>query len=155
MPPELQLLGGAWPEEPGLDTALSKIILDRVSAGDMPATMRLYVPGREVAFGRRDAVTPQYPAAVAAAAEVGFAAVERLAGGRAAVFTEQTIAFALALPDDDPFAGLSGTLLGLWYTGKSEFVVGVEGGLMSLPVANRTVDEVDSLFGIITIKYYF
>ena len=102
MPPELQLLGGAWPEEPGLDTALSKIILDRVSAGDMPATMRLYVPGREVAFGRRDAVTPQYPAAVAAAAEVGFAAVERLAGGRAAVFTEQTIAFALALPDDDP-----------------------------------------------------
>jgi lipoate-protein ligase A len=102
VPQELQLLGGAWPEEPGLDTALSKIILDRVSAGDMPATMRLYVPGREVAFGRRDAVTPQYPAAVAAAAEVGFAAVERLAGGRAAVFTEHTIAFALALPDDDP-----------------------------------------------------
>ena len=54
-----------------------------------------------------------------------------------------------------PFAGLSGTLLGLWYTGKTEFVVGVEGGLMTLPVANRDVDEVDALFGIITIKYYF
>lgn len=99
---ELQLLGGTWPDEPGLDTALSKLILDRVSSGDMPATMRLYVPGREVAFGRRDAVTPQYPAAVAAARAAGFAAVERLAGGRAAVFTEHTIAFALAIPDDDP-----------------------------------------------------
>lgn len=100
--PELQLLGGAWPEEPGLDTAVSKVILERVSAGDMPATMRLYVPGREVAFGRRDAVAPEYPAAVKAAQDAGFHAIERLAGGRAAVFTEHTIAFALAVPDPDP-----------------------------------------------------
>jgi lipoate-protein ligase A len=68
----------------------------------MPATMRLYVPGREVAFGRRDTVTPEYPLAVAAARDAGFAAVERLAGGRAAVFTEHTIAFAFAVPDFDP-----------------------------------------------------
>lgn len=98
----LLLLGGSWPDEPGIDTALSQLILDRVSAGSMPATMRLYVPGREVAFGKRDAVTPQYPAAVAAAQDAGFAAVERLAGGRAAVFTEETIAFSLAIPDPDP-----------------------------------------------------
>jgi lipoate-protein ligase A len=99
---DLKLLSGAWTEEPGLDTSLSKLILDRVSSGEMPATMRLYVPSREVAFGRRDAVTPQYPAAVEATRVAGFAAVERLAGGRAAVFTEHTIAFALAIPDDDP-----------------------------------------------------
>jgi lipoate-protein ligase A len=85
-----------------LDTALSALILASVSAGEMPATMRLYVPGREVAFGRRDTVTPEYPLAVAAARDAGFAAVERLAGGRAAVFTEHTIAFALAVPDRDP-----------------------------------------------------
>ncbi len=102
MPPGLQILSGAWPDEPGLDTALSKLILERVSSGTMPATMRLYVPGREVAFGRRDAITPQYPAAVAAARAAGFEPVERLAGGRAAVFTEHTIAFSLALPDPDP-----------------------------------------------------
>ena len=95
-------MSGCWPEEPGVDTALSKLILDRVSAGEMPATMRLYIPGREVAFGKRDAVTPQYPAAVQAAQAAGFSSVERLAGGRAAVFTEHTIAFALAIPDDDP-----------------------------------------------------
>jgi len=104
--PPLQLLSGAWPEEPGLDTSLSKLILDQVSSGDMPATIRLYVPGREVAFGRRDAVTPQYPAAVAAARATGFRAVERLAGGRAAVFTEHTIAFSLAVPDTEPQSGI-------------------------------------------------
>ncbi|MCP4303874.1 MAG: lipoate--protein ligase family protein [bacterium] len=102
MPQTLQLLGGSWPDEPGLDTALSKLILDRVSALEMPSTMRLYVPGREVAFGKRDAVTPQYPAAVAAARAAGFTPVERLAGGRAAVFTEHTIAFSLALAEPDP-----------------------------------------------------
>lgn len=102
MTPPLILLDGAWPGQPGLDTAISQAILDRVSAGEQPATMRLYVPGREVAFGKQDTVTPQYPAAVAAAAEAGFASVQRLAGGRAAVFTEHTIAFSLAVPDSDP-----------------------------------------------------
>ncbi|MEA2002673.1 MAG: lipoate--protein ligase family protein [Actinomycetota bacterium] len=102
----LQLLGGAWPEEPGVDTAINRLILDRVSADEMPATMRLYVPGREVAFGRRDAVTPQYPAAVAAARATGFGTVERLAGGRAAVFTEHTVAFSLAVPHDEPQSGI-------------------------------------------------
>ena len=98
----LQILSGAWPEEPGVDTAISKLILDAVSDGAMPATLRLYVPGREVAFGKRDVIAPEYPAAVAAASKVGFASVQRLAGGRAAVFTEHTIAFSLAIPHEDP-----------------------------------------------------
>lgn len=68
----------------------------------MPPTLRLYVPGREVAFGRRDAVAPQYPAAVVASRQAGFEPVERLAGGRAAVFSEHTIAFAMAVPEPDP-----------------------------------------------------
>lgn len=102
MSPSLQLLGGTWSDEPGLDTALNKLIVDRVSAGEMESSIRLYVPAREVAFARRDAVAPQYPAAVAAAEAVGFTAVERLAGGRAAVFTEHTIAFSLAIAEADP-----------------------------------------------------
>jgi lipoate-protein ligase A len=131
----LQLLGGSWPDEPGLDTALSKLILDRVSAGDMPATMRLYVPGREVAFGKRDAVTSQYGDAVAAARAAGFAAVERLAGGRAAVFTEHTIAFSLAVPDPDPrttiherFRHMSGLIVdAFWRLGVSSAVGEIRG----------------------------
>lgn len=66
-----------------------------------------------------------------------------------------SLGYTLAIPDDDPFAGLTGLLLGIWYTGKEAFVVGVEGGSMTLPVANRDVDEIDTAFGIITIKYFF
>jgi octanoyl-[GcvH]:protein N-octanoyltransferase len=98
----LQIVGDSWPNQLGLDTAVSRAILDRVSAGEAPATLRLYVPRREVAFGRRDTVSPRYPAARRAAAAAGFAGIERLAGGRAAVFTEHTVAFALALPDPSP-----------------------------------------------------
>jgi hypothetical protein len=66
-----------------------------------------------------------------------------------------SLGYTLALPDNDPFTGLSGTLLGFWYTGKEDFVVGAEIGSMKLPVANRDTDKVKALFAIITIKYYF
>lgn len=72
----------------------------------MDATLRLHVPGAMVAFGRADRVTPGYLTAVRAAQAHGFAAVERLAGGRAAVFHESTIAFSLALPEPEPKTGI-------------------------------------------------
>ena len=66
-----------------------------------------------------------------------------------------TLGYTQALPDDDPFTGLSGTLLGFWYSGKEDFVVGVETGFMKMPVANQETDKVDAVFGIFTIRYYF
>lgn len=59
-----------------------------------------------VAFGRADRVTNGYAEAVRAAEAHGFAAVERLAGGRAAVFHEKTLSFSLALPAEDPKVGI-------------------------------------------------
>lgn len=85
-----------------LDVAISHSILDAVSAGELGPTLRLHRPGAIVAFGRADRVTAGYQAAVRAARAHGFEAVERLAGGRAAVFHEKTIAFSLALPTDEP-----------------------------------------------------
>ena len=82
-----------------LDTALSAAILRRVASGDDPPTLRLWSPARSVAFGRQDHVRPGYSAAVTAAADLGYAPVERLAGGRAAVFHEGTIAFSWAMPE--------------------------------------------------------
>jgi octanoyl-[GcvH]:protein N-octanoyltransferase len=76
--------------------------LIRVAAGELPATIRIHRPAREVAFGRQDVVSPGYPAAVRAAEAAGFAGVERLAGGRAALFHEGTIAIARAYPDPHP-----------------------------------------------------
>src|SRR4051794_35470506 len=59
-----------------------------------------------VAFGKQDAVAEAYPAAVRAARDAGFEAVLRLAGGRAAVFHEGTVALAHAIPDQDPRPGI-------------------------------------------------
>lgn len=49
-------------------------------------------------FGRLDAVSDGYSEAITAAQREGFAGVERLEGGRAAVFHEHTVAFAHTVP---------------------------------------------------------
>lgn len=85
-----------------LDTAVSRALLLQVAAGAIPETFRIFVPDRIVAFGRQDRTRPGYPAAVAAVQGLGFAPVERLAGGRAAVFHEQTLSFSWAIPDPAP-----------------------------------------------------
>lgn len=89
-------------DPPALDAAVSSALLRRVGSGDAPPTLRLFVPKRTVAFGRQDAVRPGYRAAAAAVTAAGFAPVERLAGGRAAVFHEGTLAFAWAVPEPSP-----------------------------------------------------
>lgn len=92
---------------PAGDTAVSRALLQRVDAGELPATLRLSRPPRVVAFSARDARSPGFAAAVAAARDHGFAAVLRLAGGRPAVFTPATIAFALAAPEELPAEGIT------------------------------------------------
>ena len=58
-----------------------------------------------VAFGKLDLASPGYPDAAHAARAGGFEAVKRLAGGRAAVFHEHTIAFAWAGRARDTWSG--------------------------------------------------
>ena len=94
------------PGNPALDVALSHAALDAVARGSIGPVFRLHVPEAMVAFGRADRAHPGYPQAVQAAQANGFGAVERLAGGRAAVFHENTISFALATPEADPRSGL-------------------------------------------------
>jgi lipoate-protein ligase A len=96
----------SYPEPPALDTAVSRATLELVSEGRHPETLRLHRPAAIVAFGPRDLVERGAPAAVAAARAGGFAAVERLAGGRAAVFHPGTVAFSWAIPDPAPREGI-------------------------------------------------
>ena len=98
----LKLLTASFPDHPALDTAVSRALMLRVAAGELPETLRVARPGPIVAFGKRDAVTTGYADAVRAARDGGYEAIERLAGGRAAVFHEDTIALAHAVPDPDP-----------------------------------------------------
>jgi octanoyl-[GcvH]:protein N-octanoyltransferase len=99
---QLRLVRHSFPDRPELSTAVSRTILQRVAAGELPPTIRIHRPGNEVAFGRQDLASPRYEAAAEAARSAGFAAVERLAGGRAAVFHSGTIAIARAYADPQP-----------------------------------------------------
>jgi octanoyl-[GcvH]:protein N-octanoyltransferase len=102
----LRLLRDSFEEDPALDTAVSRALMLRVAAGELPETLRIARPGAFVAFAKRDAVTAGYAEAVAAARSAGFDAVLRLAGGRAAIFHEGTVELGHARTDTDPRAGI-------------------------------------------------
>ncbi len=95
----IRLLRDAHPGRAAFDAAVSRATLQQVALRAEPESLRLYRPDAIVAFGRRDAIAPGYARAVREARLQGFAAIQRLAGGRAAVFHERTLSFAWAIPD--------------------------------------------------------
>jgi lipoate-protein ligase A len=84
---------------PALDTAVSHALLREVADGGHEPALRLYQPADVVAFGKRDVVADGFESAVASARACGFEPTIRLAGGRAAVFHANTIAFAWTVPN--------------------------------------------------------
>lgn len=102
----MRLLRDGFPSPPEMDTAVSHAILRRASNGLAGEALRVHRPGAILAFGPRDHLAPGYREAVVAAGEQGFAPVERLAGGRAAVFHEGTISFSWVIPDPAPRSGI-------------------------------------------------
>jgi octanoyl-[GcvH]:protein N-octanoyltransferase len=103
----LSVFTDSYPDEPGLDTGISHALARAVGDGRMPPSFRLHTTRRILAFGRQDRVVPGYPRAVAAARTIGYLPLERLAGGRAAVFHEGTLAFSWAVPAADPRQGIT------------------------------------------------
>jgi lipoate-protein ligase A len=95
-----------FPSDPAFDTGVSHALLRGVASGSAGESLRLYHPADIVAFGKRDVIAPGYPTAVSEARSRGYGAVERLAGGRAAVFHGGTLAFAWSVPTDDPRTGI-------------------------------------------------
>jgi lipoate-protein ligase A len=102
----IQVLRAGFPEPEEMDTAVSHAVLRLVAQGELPETLRLHHPAAVVAFGPRDRVAPGFDRAVVAARAHGFGAIERLAGGRAAVFHPGTLAFSWAVPDPSPRQGI-------------------------------------------------
>jgi lipoate-protein ligase A len=103
--PALQLLHEGCPGSAPLGTAVSNAILQRVAAGELPDSGRLGRPGRILTFGRRDAVSDGYPAAVEAAKAAGYEVVLRIAGGRAAAYNGQALNLSRAHRDPSPAGG--------------------------------------------------
>jgi lipoate-protein ligase A len=81
-------------------------MLSRTGETAEPA-VRVWVPHRQVAFGRRDVAESGYSRARAVARKRGFEPVERRVGGRAVAYTESTLAFARAMPVGDARTGLA------------------------------------------------
>jgi len=100
-PGALRLHRDRFPGRPVFDTAISHSMLRRVASGESPESLRLYAPDDAVLFSSLDARRPGFTRACELAREAGFGSVIRLAGGHAAVFLEQSMAFAWAIPDAD------------------------------------------------------
>ncbi|UIP01307.1 lipoate--protein ligase family protein [Halobaculum sp. CBA1158] len=81
-------------------------MLAEAAESTVPA-LRVWTPGRSLAFGRRDVRAAGYDRARAAARERGFPPVERSVGGRAVAYADSTLAFAHAIPLDDARTGLN------------------------------------------------
>jgi octanoyl-[GcvH]:protein N-octanoyltransferase len=101
----VDLVRDSFPDRPAFGAAVSRAILERVAAGERAPTLRLHRTGRVLAFGRQDAASDRLEAAVAAARGAGFEPILRLAGGRAALYHEGTIALSWATPDPNPTSG--------------------------------------------------
>lgn len=87
------------------DRAATRAMVAEAGERDQPA-LRVWRPGTQLAFGRRDRRTDGYEAARAAADAHGFPPVERSVGGRAVAYADRTLAFAYAVPVADNRRGL-------------------------------------------------
>ena len=90
----------------GFDTGVSHALLERVSAGELPETLRIYRPSRVVAFGKHDRLAAGFDQAVEVVRGRGYDPIVRLPGGRAAVFHEESIAFSWTIPTPDPIRNI-------------------------------------------------
>jgi lipoate-protein ligase A len=102
----VRLLRDAFPERPALDIAVSHALLNRVAAGALGATVRLYRPAPTMAFGRLDVLRSGFARAGAAARERRLEPVVRLAGGHAAAYDEDALIYEEITPRPDVTAGL-------------------------------------------------
>ena len=103
--PRLRVIDASHAGQPDLGTAVSAALLRRVARRELEPTLRLHRTGPILAFGRLDKLRPGYRRAVAIALEHGYEPIERLAGGRAAVFHEGTISFSHATNERSASAG--------------------------------------------------
>jgi octanoyl-[GcvH]:protein N-octanoyltransferase len=103
--PPLRLIDASHAGRADLGTAISSALMRRVARGELEPTMRLHRTGPILAFGRLDRLRPGYRRAVEIAREHGYEPIERLAGGRAAVFHEGSISFSRATREPGANAG--------------------------------------------------
>ncbi|MFQ5514952.1 MAG: biotin/lipoate A/B protein ligase family protein [Myxococcota bacterium] len=94
----IQLSRTGQAERAAWSLALAHAQLRRSADREAPECLRLFRSEPAIAFGPRDLLTPGLAAAGRAAHRAGYAAVRRLAGGRAAAFHGGTLGLAWSIP---------------------------------------------------------
>jgi lipoate-protein ligase A len=107
--PFTRLFDASFPDDPYLETAVSAALLRQVARGEIPPAARLNRTAAILAFGKLDRLRPGYRRAVALARAAGYAPVERIAGGRAAVFHAGTISLSVTIRAAGPTGAYPGT----------------------------------------------
>jgi lipoate-protein ligase A len=102
----IEVLRAAVAGSAALDSAVSREILAEVARGERGETLRLWRPRDALAFSVLDRSRPGFGEAVAAARAAGFEPFLRLAGGHAAVYAREAVAFAWAIPAPEPRRGI-------------------------------------------------
>lgn len=104
---DIELIGGTFEPWPSLDVAVTRALLLRVAAGELPETVRLYRPRPTVAFGRHDIVRSGCSTAARLAREAGFTVAQRLAGTRTIAYHDGCVLFEHCIPDTEPLRHLA------------------------------------------------
>lgn len=103
----LTLFTESFPDPPAQDVAISHALLNAVASGSIGPIFRLHESRPILAFGMTDRNQDGYPQAIRIARAHGYEPIERLAGGRAAVFHKATLAFSWATPERDSREGIN------------------------------------------------
>lgn len=99
-------------ETPGADReATAALLAHTAETGE--TGLRVWLPHRQVAFGRRDAASDGYDRAREAARDHAFEPLERDVGGRAVAHTGETLAFGYTVAGDDPRSGIQSRYRGV------------------------------------------
>lgn len=130
----MQLLRAGFPEEPALDIAVGRALLEGVARRRIAPALRIYRPGPTVAFGRLDALRPGFAGAAEAARSHGFEPVLRQPGGHAAAYDEGSLCFDQVLAEAEAIPALQDR-----FRATSELIAGA---LRSLGVDAR-IGEVE------------
>jgi lipoate-protein ligase A len=95
--PTISLYTAVFGDDAYLETAVSAALMRQVARAELPPAIRLNRTGPILAFGKLDRLRPGYRRAVEIARAAGYVPVERIAGGRAAVFGPGTISLSHAI----------------------------------------------------------
>jgi octanoyl-[GcvH]:protein N-octanoyltransferase len=98
--PDSELIVSSAPIDgpPELDHGISRALLARVAAGELPSALRIWTPAPALALSRLDLLRPRVSDAIGAAERAGVSPIRRLSGGHAVLLGSGSLCAGFAEP---------------------------------------------------------